>query len=115
MKTIFIDIDGTIFKQKKDLSNIFEEDLQLLPGVEKAFNSWNWKGYKIVIVTGRKESTRGITEKSLRNANLFWDHLIMGLDIGGERVLINDTVDPKIVTASSFTLPRDQGLDENIF
>jgi uncharacterized HAD superfamily protein len=112
MKTIFVDIDGTIFKQKKNLSDIFDEELELLPGVKEAFDNWNWKGYKIVITTGRKESTREATEKSLRQANLFWDHLIMGLDAGGQRVLINDTPIKDRVTAVSYCIPRDQGFSE---
>ena len=113
-KTIFVDIDGTIFKQKKNLSDVFEEDLELLPGVKESFDSWNWKGYKIVITTGRKESTRESTERSLRAANLFWDHLIMGLDAGGQRVIINDTPDRNVATASAFSIPRDKGFGENI-
>ena len=114
MKTIFVDIDGTIFKQKRNLSDIFEEDLELLPGVKEAFDNWNWKGYKIIITTGRKESTREATEKSLRAANLFWDHLIMGLDAGGQRILINDSPDPDRITAVSYSIPRDQGFLENL-
>lgn len=115
-KTIFVDIDGTIFKQKKNLSDVFEEDLELLPGVKEAFDAWNWKGYRIVITTGRKESTRDSTEKSLRTANLFWDYLIMGLDAGGQRVLINDKHPdhPEQDTAIAFCVDRDKGLEVNI-
>jgi|TARA_S200002703_G_scaffold145347_1_gene139671 phosphoglycolate phosphatase-like HAD superfamily hydrolase len=114
MKTIFVDIDGTIFKQKRNLSDIFEEDLELLPGVKEAFDNWNWKGYKIIITTGRKESTRLETERSLRSANLFWDHLLMGLDVGGQRIIINDTPDPDRSTAIAYSITRDKGFSENI-
>tara|TARA_R100001460_G_scaffold75789_1_gene116896 strand:+ start:2215 stop:2595 length:381 start_codon:yes stop_codon:yes gene_type:complete len=116
MKTIFIDIDGTIFKQKENLSDIYRERLVLLPGVKEAFDSWNWKGYKIVITTGRKESTRYATETALRRAGLFWDHLLMGLDAGGERILINDHnpfVDDQ-TSAKSFEVARNEGLSQDI-
>ncbi len=115
IKTIFIDIDGTIIKQKNNLSNVMIEDIEILPGVLEAFDSWNWKGYKIVLVTGRKESSREVTERTLKKAGLFWDHLIMGLDAGGSRVLINDSTNPEIKkTASSITLQRDQGISQNL-
>ncbi len=89
MKTIFIDIDGTIIKQKNNLSDI-QENLELCDGVLDKFNQWNWNNYKIILITGRKESTREVTEKSLKSLGLFWDHLIMGLDAGGCRYLINN-------------------------
>ena len=116
MKTIFIDIDGTIFKQKDNLSDIHDETLIILPGVKKAFDAWNWKGYKIIITTGRKESTRETTESSLRKAGLFWDHLIMGLDAGGQRVLINDhnPHNDSQQSAICFEVGRDAGFGESI-
>lgn len=112
MKTVFVDIDGTIFKQKANLSEVFEEELELLPGVKESFDNWNWKGYKIVIVTGRKESTRSATELALKKANLFWDHLLMGLDVGGERVIINDSKAESNQTARAFVVDRDKGFDD---
>lgn len=114
MKTIFVDIDGTIFRQKTNLSEVFEEELELLPGVKESFDSWNWKGYKIVIVTGRKESTREATELALRRANLFWDHLLMGLDVGGQRVVINDSRGDDNETAKAFVVKRDKGFDDTL-
>ena len=115
-KTIFVDIDGTIFKQKANLSDVFNEDLEILPGVKEAFDSWNWKGYRIIITTGRKESTREATERSLKSAGLFWDHLLMGLDAGGQRILINDRNPhyPSNKTARSFEVERDEGFGEDL-
>ena len=106
MKTIFIDIDGTIINQKKDLSNVVLEEAIILPGVLEKFNSWNWKGYNIIVTTGRKESTRDKTEDELRSLGLFWDHLIMGLDAGGERVLINNSDEHD--TAQAITVKTNQ-------
>jgi len=110
IKTIFVDIDGTLIKQKKNLSDVVLDDIELLSGVLEVFDEWNWKGYKIVLVTGRKESTREKTEKSLRSLGLFWDHLIMGLDVGGARVLINDSKNcSELKTATAITLQRNEG------
>ena len=91
MKTIFCDIDGVLLKQVDELSDVTTtKTLVLNPGVLKKFNEWNWKNYKIVLTTGRKESTRAETEVQLKTLGLFWDVLIMGLDAGGERYLINN-------------------------
>ena len=110
MKTIFIDIDGTILRQKDNLSNVILEAPVILPGVIDKFNSWNWSGYKIVITTGRKESTREKTEKELMSLGLFWDHLIMGLDVNGQRILINNSDD--LETAKAITVATNQGLED---
>lgn len=110
MKTIFIDIDGTIVFQKDNLSDVVLEAPAILPGVLGKFNSWNWCGYKIVITTGRKESTRESTEQGLRVLGLFWDHLIMGLDAGGERILINNSNEH--TTAQAITVKTNQGLEK---
>lgn len=110
MKTVFIDIDGTIFFQKDNLSDVILETPALLPGVLEKFDEWNWKGYKIIITTGRKESTRDNTEEELRSLGLFWDHLLMGLDAGGERVLINNS--DNLETARAITVKTNQGLEK---
>lgn len=110
MKTIFLDIDGTLIKQKDNLSDVMIEDAEPLPGVIDKLNEWNWKGYKIVLITGRKESSRIKTEESLKKLGLFWDHLIMGLDVGGSRILINDSVNiSKNKTARAITVKRNSG------
>lgn len=110
MKTIFIDIDGTIVKQNKNLSDVVMEKLELCPGVLEKFNEWNWKNYKIILTTGRKESTREKTESELRRLGLFWDHLIMGLDTSGERLIINNyTITP---TCYSVNVLTDKGITD---
>lgn len=110
MKTIFLDIDGTLVKQKNNLSDVMVQDIEPLPGVIEKLNEWNWKGYKIVLTTGRKESSRQKTEESLRSAGFFWDYLIMGLDVGGTRIIINDSIDvSKNKTAKAITVKRNSG------
>lgn len=111
MKTIFIDIDGTIVFQKKNLSDVILEKPEILPFVLEKFNEWNWKGYKIILVTGRKESTRKQTEESLKQLGLFWDYLLMGLDAGGQRILINDSNNIfNNNSALAMTVERNAGL-----
>ena len=110
-KTIFLDIDGCIFKHKGNLSNQILEITELLPGVTEKINEWNAEDHKIILVTGRKESMRKFTEEQLLKHGIFYDQLIMGIT-GGERVLINDTKPTKklIPTAVAITVERNKGL-----
>ncbi len=109
-KTIVCDIDGCIFKHQGSLCGMIDNKAELLPGVREKFDEWDKKAYRIVLLTGRKESMREITEKQLKENGLFWDFLIMGAT-RGERVLINDRK-PGLPndTASSFNLERNHGL-----
>lgn len=119
-KTIFIDIDGTIFEHVGSLTNILNEyntyDLPTpLPGVVEKFNEWAYKGYHIVITTARPESLRTMTIDQLNTAGLFYDQLVMGLP-RGPRVVIND-IKPatdgydELITAEAVNLVRNEGLE----
>ena len=44
-KTLFIDIDGCLIKHRGNLSNIYFQEPELLPGVIEKFNEWDAKGY----------------------------------------------------------------------
>ncbi len=109
-KTVFIDIDGTVFAHQGRTTTINESSPVVLPGVKDKFDEWDRLGYNIIITTGRRESFREVTERQLREAGLFYDQLVMGIG-GGARVLINDmkphSEEP---TAVAITLPRDEGL-----
>lgn len=111
MKTIFIDIDGTLFAQPQNPLWANTLEAKLLPGVIKQFTDWNWKGYKIILTTGRKESTRELTVAQLKSHGIFYDLLIMGLDVGGERIIINDKKDGKD-TCRAINVTRDSGLED---
>lgn len=118
-KTIFIDIDGTIFPHVGSLTNIIDnyQDFLLqepLPGVREKFNEWAYKGYLIIITTARPRSLESITVQQLENAGLFYDGLIMGLP-RGPRVVINDIKPateeyPELLTAEAVNLVRNEGL-----
>lgn len=108
-KTIICDIDGCILKHKGNLININLEDAELLPGVKEKFDEWDKKSYKIIFLTGRKESMRGVTEKQLKSFGLFWDVLVMGAT-RGERILINDLKPGnENNTATAINMIRNQG------
>jgi len=108
-KTIICDIDGCILKHKGNLININLEDAELLPGVKEKFDEWDKKSYKIIFLTGRKESMREVTEKQLKSFGLFWDVLVMGAT-RGERILINDLKPGnENNTATAINMIRNQG------
>lgn len=109
-KTIFVDIDGTLFKHKGNLSNILLEESEILPGVIEKLNKWNADGHKIILTTGRTESMRNRTEEQLQKYGIFYDQLIMGLT-RGERVIINDLKPGnKMRTATAIEIDRNIGL-----
>lgn len=108
-KTIFLDIDGCIFKHCGNMTTQFENPI-LLPGVLEKFIEWDTKGYTIILITGRKESMRELTEKQLSSYKIFYDKLIMGLH-RGERIIINDKkTTSNEQTASAIEINRNEGL-----
>jgi hypothetical protein len=111
-KTIFCDIDGTIFAHGKNLSTMVTNKPKLLPGVLDKFLEWRSKDYCIVITTARPEGCRNITIKQLNEHGLFYDQLIMGLPVG-PRVVINDKKTDGMVTSYAICVDRNSGL-ENI-
>jgi len=88
-KTIICDLDGTIFKHCHRYSYLKDIEHELNPGVIDKFNSWDSTGFKIILMTGRKESGRKLTEEALEKLGIPYDVLLMGVG-NGPRVLIND-------------------------
>lgn len=113
LKTLFIDIDGTLLFHYGQPGQQTLLPTVVLPGVEVKLSEWEGKGYKFILVTGRKESERKLTEEQLARVGIQYDQLIMGIS-RGDRVIINDmkpnSNDP---TAISINLVRNQGI-ENI-
>jgi len=110
-KTLFIDIDGTLlFHYGMGIKQAIMP-LKVLPGVIEKLDEWDRKNYKIVLITGRKESTRQITENQLQYLGITYDYLVMGIG-GGKRVLINDTKPNSIFpTAEAICIERNKGLE----
>jgi uncharacterized HAD superfamily protein len=113
-KTVFIDIDGTIFKHYGNLNMMVLQEPELIRGTVEKFLEWRKKEYYIVLTTARLEGMRQITQKQLTDAGLFYDQMIMGLPPGA-RILINDEKPDGTNTATSFCIKRDSGIrDINI-
>lgn len=111
-KTIFCDIDGTIFKHQHAISGVYSNEEEILEGVIKKFDEWDSAGYKIILTTGRKESTRAVTVKQLENLQVVYDMLIMGVGTGN-RILINDKLNENAPDrASSVNVITDAGFDK---
>lgn len=110
-KTLFIDIDGTLIKHHGSLSDQITEPPELLPGTLEKLNQWDREGCRIILVTGRRESTRAVTERQLDSLGIFYDTLIMGLG-GGKRIIVNDfKPDSTEDTAGYVCLDRNQGIN----
>lgn len=116
VKTIFCDIDGTLWKHVGEPSiQSTTEKFELLPNTLAAINGWEKKGYKIILVTGRRESMRKITEENLQKLGIVYDQLIMGVG-NGDRILINDKKDiSDRNTAFAVNCTRNKGLEHYDF
>lgn len=112
-KTIFCDIDGTLIKHHGSLSKQLLKKPEILKGVLEKLDEWDRKCYNIILVTGRKESTRKITEEQLSSLGIVYDQLVMGI-AGGPRYLINDLKfsNPETKTAIAINLPRNKGVSD---
>ena len=107
MTTIICDIDGTLCRHN---DNQFQS-MQLLPGTREKLIEWQKKGYNLILITGRRESTRLITEGQLSRAGIAYDQLIMGVG-SGRRYLINDMKPDFKHTAFVVNLKRNEGISE---
>ena len=89
-KTIICDIDGCLLHHDGPLYDklLNQKSSFALQGVLKKLQEWESKGYRVILMTGRKESMRSFTEKQLEQAGVFYDVLIMGMP--SPRILIND-------------------------
>ena len=109
--TIFCDIDGTLVKHSKPTdSQKPTHTLELLDGTLEKLLEWDKMGYNIILITGRKESLRRVTELQLEEAGIIYDHLIMGIG-GGKRYIINDLKpNEKEEYAVAINLTRNKGI-----
>ena len=88
-KTVFCDIDGTILKHHGNAIANAKAVPELLTGVLESIQEWERRNYRIILITGRKESQRNETEAALQSLHIPYDQLLMGLP-NGDRVIIND-------------------------
>jgi len=110
-KTIFCDIDGVLIAHTGDVTAQPLIDV-LLPGVHEKLLEWERKGYRIILVSGRKESTRAATENQLSRLRIVYDALLLGLG-GGDRIIINDRkLSSENSTCFAINVERNKGLSE---
>lgn len=111
-KTIITDLDGTLIQHHGDIAFQHIYEPVILPGVLDKIRFWDSLGYKIIILSGRRESTRQATEKQLENCGIIYDQLVLGVS-GGERILINDLKpNSDKPTASAINVERNAGLEK---
>tara|TARA_B100001093_G_C26505465_1_gene875196 strand:+ start:334 stop:720 length:387 start_codon:yes stop_codon:yes gene_type:complete len=109
-RTVFCDIDGTIFKYRK-FEEITTTKPELTPDALGQLRRWKRDGCMIVFTTARPEELRSHTVKELLTNEVPWDKLIMGIE-RGPRYLVNDSdpAKPKQIRAVAYSIPRDKGL-----
>jgi len=107
--TIFCDIDGTLVEHE-NIPN-YTTPLKVLPGTLEKLQKWNKEGYKIILITSRKEEDKEKLKKSLEEAGIIYHDLIMNLP-SGTRYLINDRKPSSMLTqrAVAFEIERNQGI-----
>ena len=109
-KTLIVDIDGTLITHKKPNESANPNiSVELLDGTIDKLLEWDRLGYKIILLTGRKESMRSITEKQLAEVGIFYDMLIMGVG-GGPRYIINDKKPDGREAAFAVNIERNEGI-----
>jgi ribonucleotide monophosphatase NagD (HAD superfamily) len=109
-KTIICDIDGTLIKHNTPNISALESYVpELLEGTLDKLNEWERNGYNIILLTGRKESMRQVTEKQLSQLGIYYDQLIMGVG-GGTRYLINDYKPDGKESAFAVNVERNIGI-----
>ncbi len=108
-RTIFCDIDGTIFKYRK-FETLKTTKPEFTPGALSKLKEWKRQKCMIVFTTARPQEYRDHTVKELLMMDVPWDKLIMGIE-RGPRYLIND-MDPAKpgLRAIAYSIERDKGL-----
>jgi hypothetical protein len=108
--TIFCDIDGTIFKYRK-FETYESTEAEPIPSTVEYLKKQSEEGHMVILTTARPHDMLGHTIWELKNHNIAYDRLIMGLE-RGPRYLIND-MDPQKEgkRAIAINLIRDQGFN----
>jgi hypothetical protein len=115
-ETWFIDIDGTLLEHQNSGCTAqldFRDDVSPVQPLEGARNLLEYlesRGDTIILVTGRKEAWREVTEAWLRQHKFVWDRLLMGLP-GGRRVIVNDKKSDGKASCDAYNPDRNNGVD----
>ncbi len=108
--TIFCDIDGTIFKYRK-FDTYKSSPAEPIQSTVEYLQKQHSEGHMIILTTARPPDMLGHTMWELKNHNIPFERLVMGIE-RGPRYLIND-IDPEKESARAIAvnLIRDQGFN----
>lgn len=102
--TWFFDLDGTILKH----NGLWEDGYDtVLPGVKELWATIPADDM-IIIATARREMWREEIIKCLKENQLRYDYLLLGLR-HGERIIVNDEKPGGLQTAIGWNVKRDEG------
>jgi len=109
--TIFCDLDGTLIEHQDVTSYLLP--VSVLPGSREKLQSWIQSGYHIVITTSRPATEEQELRCLLKQANLPYAQLVMGLP-SGPRYVINDRKPSARFTrqAKAFEIERNKGIQQ---
>lgn len=108
-KTIFCDIDGTIFVYRA-FETFRSTPAVMTRGALEKLKQWESDGHMIVLTTARPERMRAHTAKELSANGVPWHKLVMGIG-QGDRHLINDMSPRKNLDRAPHNLSRDEGFE----
>lgn len=108
-QTLFVDIDGTVFKYRK-FGTYETEKAQVIRSTFEHLREAEANGDMIILTTARPESLYEHTLKELNENGIPFHKLIMGIE-RGSRVVINDK-DPALGEdrALAINVERDKGI-----
>lgn len=89
-KTLFLDIDGVLFENSAVyVKPYIGETKPLINNIDYLKSLVATNRIEIILTTSRPEEYREITESQLKEAGLYYKHLIMGLN-HAKRIIVND-------------------------
>jgi hypothetical protein len=107
--TIFCDLDGTVVEHQ-DVPR-YDRPLRVLPGSREKLAQWIDEGFLVVLTTARPQTEQSQLEQALREQDVPFHRLNMGLP-SGPRYVINDRkpsamLVPQVV---SYEVSRNEGI-----
>ena len=110
-ETILCDVDGELLKHSNHSNDIIEDNT-LLGNCTEQLQKWRENNKKIILVTARPKKTKSTFEKLLKELNIIYDDIVMGVN-SGPRYLINDIKpsNPFVKQAITYNILRNSGID----
>jgi hypothetical protein len=107
--TIFCDLDGTVIEHQ-DVPR-YDRPLQPLAGSKEKLAQWIEEGYLVVLTTARPQSEQQQLEQALREQQVPFHRLNMGLP-SGPRYIINDRKPSAMLVPQviSYEVSRNEGI-----